>query len=88
MKAENFDKDGLWLDSQEFEYLANKEIENFNSKTMKYKRTITKEIIDSNLHYKELYESVTSPSNNYLYEIIKDLKGKTLSFICNGKKIL
>lgn len=88
LKVENFDKDGLWLDSQEFEYLTDKEIEKFDSKAIKYVRTITKQITDSVQNITELYESPTNPSNNYLYEIKKDLKGKMLSFICNGEKVL
>lgn len=88
LSVENFDQNGLRLDLQEFEYLTDKEIEKFHSGTIQYKRIITKQIKDSIQYITELYESPTNPTTNYLYEMTKDLKGKMLSFICNGQKVL
>lgn len=87
-KVENFNKDGLWLDTQYFEYSTGKEVETFNSPSMKYKRTITKLIKDSIEYLTEVYESSSNPENNYIYEITKNLQGKILTFLCNGKKVI
>lgn len=86
--AENFDKDGLWLNLQKFKYSEGKKIEIYNSKEMNYVRTTEEFIKDSIKHIKEVYESSSAPSNNYIYETTRDLKGKMLSFFCNGKKVL
>ena len=88
LKVENFDINAGRLDIQEFEYSAGKVVEKFNSKTIQYIRTITNNIQDSIQYFMEKYESTTAPSNNYINEITRDLNGKMLTFLCNGKKVL
>ena len=73
------------FESGDFEYLPNKTIEPVSG-IQNYKRTITKEIKDSLIHITEEYLSTSAPSQNYLYKIIKNLEGKIISWISNGKK--
>lgn len=85
--SEKYDETGKIITSQHFEYLPNKTIETVSG-IQNYKRTITKEIKDSLIHITEEYLSTSAPSQNYLYKIIKNLEGKIISWISNGKKII
>jgi len=88
LKVENFDINARLLDIQEFEYSEGKVVEKFNSQAIQYIRTITNNIQDSIQYFMEKYESTSAPSNNYINEITRDLNGKMLTFLCNGKKVL
>ena len=88
LKVEKFDNDGNRISIQEFKYQPNKTIEYYRNKSQEYTRTITKEIKDSLIHITEVFESKTSPANNYIHESIRDLEGKIFKFFANGKQIL
>lgn len=85
--SERYDSSGKVIERQHFEYLPNKTIETVSG-SQNYTRTITKEIKDSLLHLTEEYLSLSDPSKNYLYKIIKNLEGKIISWTSNGKKII
>lgn len=88
LKVENFDNDGNRVSIQEFQYLPNKTIEHYKNKSQEYTRTITKEIKEALIYITEVFESKTSPANNYIHESIRDLEGKILKLFANGKQIL
>ena len=88
LKVEKFDNNGNQIEIQEFKYLPNKTIEHYKNKSQEYTRTITKEIKEALIHITEIFESKTSPANNYIHESIRDLEGKILKFFTNGKQIL
>lgn len=84
--AEKYDNSGKLIERQKFQYLKNKIVETVTG-TINYQRTITEEIKDSLIHRTEEYISENS-SKNYIYKIIKNLDGKIISWINNGKKII
>ncbi len=88
LKVETFDNIGTRVEIQEYKYLPNKTIEHYKNKSQEYTRTITKEIKDSLSHVTEVFESKTSPANNYIHESIRDLEGRILKLFANGKQIL
>lgn len=88
LKVETFDNIGTRVEIQEYKYLPNKTIEHYKNKSQEYTRTITKEIKDSLSHVTEVFESKTSPANNYIHESIRDLEGRILKLFANGKRIL
>lgn len=88
LKVETFDNIGNRVEIQEYKYLPNKTIEHYKNKSQEYTRTITKEIKDSLSHVTEVFESKTSPANNYNHESIRDLEGRILKLFANGKRIL
>ena len=88
LKVETFDNIGNRVEIQEYKYLPNKTIEHYKNKSQEYTRTITKEIKDSLTHVTEVFESKTTPANNYIHETIRDLEGKILKLFANGKRIL
>lgn len=88
LKVETFDNIGNRVEIQEYKYLPNKTIEHYKNKSQEYTRTITKEIKDSLSHVTEVFESKTSPANNYIHESIRDLEGRILKLFANGKRIL
>lgn len=88
LKVEKFDNNGNQIEIQEFKYLPNKTIEHYKNKSQEYTRTITKEIKEALIHITEIFESKTSPANNYIHESIRDLEGKILKLFTNGKQIL
>ncbi len=87
LKVEHFDNNGNPLDVQKFTYAPNKTTEYYKSKTQEYTRVITKENKDSFEHRKIVYTSKTSPDSNYIQETIRNIKGKLVAFIVNGKKL-
>ncbi|MBD5401997.1 hypothetical protein HDR58_04235 [bacterium] len=83
-----FDKSGTKNGFMNIEYTQDGYIETCKTPTQEYTRTIKKFIKDSYIHQTEEYLSKTSPKSNYLNESIKNLSGKLVELISNGKTIL
>ncbi len=62
-------------------------IETYDGVKQQYIREIKHFIKDSLTHYVEKYTSKTSPEKNYINEYIRDLNGKLVKIIINGKTI-
>ena len=89
LRQDKWDNKGNPIQQWRFDYFENKKVEHFNTANEEsYVRTITDTVLDNKRIHKEEYISKTTPDNNYIHETIKDLNGKLLSFLCNGKKIL
>lgn len=69
------------------EYMNGGFIETCKTPTQEYKRTCRKFVKDGFEHYIEEYISTTSPEKNYCNESIRNMFGKLIKMIANGKII-
>lgn len=88
LKIERFNQNGDLLEIQEFSYFPNKTVEHYKNKYQEYTRTISEEIKNGFKHITENFISKTSPKSNYTNETIKELSGKLVQIIANGKQLL
>lgn len=88
LKIERYDSNGDVFEIQEFSYSHNKTVEHYKNNNQEYTRTITKEINDGVNHIKEVFISKTTPKNNYITETLRDMAGKMVQIIHNGKPLL
>ncbi len=93
--------DEFGRDTDSFEYNANREIigyqhkeytdngciETYKNQFQQYRRITKTELKDSNTHYIEEFISVTSPEKNYINEFVRDIAGKLIKVINNGKVV-
>ena len=78
---------GELLSEQKFDYFENGLVEHYKNPAQRYVRTITNEIKDALKIRTEKFVCETNPSVNYTHEVIHDLSGKLVQFICNGEKL-
>lgn len=95
-----YDKQCRDVDSQEFnkekkvishlhkEYTADGCVETYKSKSQEYVRVIKTIAKDSFTHHIEIFTSKTSPESNYINEFVRDMKGKLVKVINNGKVLI
>ena len=86
--SKHFDKEGNVIFHMHKDYLPNGMVETFKDKFQEYTRTIHIKVIDSMTHRIEEYCSKTSPDSNYINEYIRDVSGRLVKIINNGKEIL
>ena len=72
---------------QHKEYTSYGLIETYKSEHQEYRRIIKNEKRGSFVYHIEEFISQTSPKNNYVNEFIRDLTGKLVKIINNGKII-
>lgn len=82
-----FDDKKQIISHQHKKYTNNGCIETYKSKSQEYIREIKIIVKDSFTHHFETYTSKTSPQNNYVNEFIRDIEGKLVKMINNGKVI-
>ena len=99
IRITKYDKQCRDVDTKEFnqkkevithqhkEYTSNGCIETYKSKTQEYVREIKTVVKDSFTHMIETYTSKTSPECNYVNEFVRDITGKLVKIINNGKMI-
>ena len=99
IRLTRYDEKGRDIDT--FEYNDKKEItahqhkkytsygliETYKNEHQEYRRIIKNEKRGSFVHHIEEFISKTSPKNNYVNEFIRDLTGKLVKIINNGKII-
>ncbi len=99
VRLTKYDKQGRDVDTFEYnekkeitshqhkKYTQNGLIETYKSKNQEYTRIIKKETRGSYIYHIEEFISKTSPQSNYINEFVRDLAGKLVKIINNGKVI-
>lgn len=82
-----FDKERKVIGHLHKEYTPDGCIETYKSKTQEYVRVIRTLTDDTFTRHIEIFTSKTSPESNYVNEFVRDLKGKLIKIINNGKVI-
>lgn len=83
--TKTFNVSGEITDHMHKEYFENGYVETFKNATQEYTRKAYTIIKDTLTHRVEEYISKTSPENNYINEFVRDLSGKLIRIINNGK---
>ena len=69
-------------------YKGDNFVEMYKDNSQQYTRKVNYKIINGLQHRTEEYISKTSPDSNYIQEFVKDVSGKLIKVISNGKVIL
>lgn len=85
--CEEFDRDKKVISHMHKEYTPDGCIETYKSTTQEYIREIKTVVKDSFTHHIEKFTSNTSPESNYVNEFIRDITGKLVKIINNGRII-